>query len=108
MLGVSGVNWNVKVMAIKIYSATRSGTTSAMLINAYNYVTALKLRGDNIRVSNNSYGGCDEACGYDQATKDAIDAMGDAGVLNVFAAGNGNSDVDEIPFIRGVMIRPRF
>jgi len=94
-LGVVGVNWNVKIMSIKIYNASGFGTTSAMLMNAYNYVRMMKLRGVNIRVTNNSYGGCDEACGYDQATKDAIDALGDAGVLQVFSAGNegGNSDV---------------
>ncbi len=35
----------------------------------------MKNRGINIRVTNNSYSGCDEACGYDQATKDALDAI---------------------------------
>lgn len=97
-IGIVGVNWNVKIMAIKIYNSTGSGTTSAMLINAYNYVRMMKLRGVNIRVTNNSYGGCDEACGYDQATKDAIDAMGDADILNVFAAGNSGTNNDGIPF----------
>ncbi|MFN6962748.1 MAG: S8 family serine peptidase [Pyrinomonadaceae bacterium] len=93
-LGVVGVNWNVRLMAIKIYSAAANDTTSAQLINAYNYVRMMKLRGVNIRATNNSYGGCTEACGYDQATKDAIDALGDAGVLNVFAAGNNNANND--------------
>ncbi|QQS32459.1 MAG: S8 family serine peptidase [Acidobacteriota bacterium] len=97
-IGIVGVNWNVKIMPIKIYNSTGSGTTSAMLINAYNYVRMMKLRGVNIRVTNNSYGGCDEACGYDQATKDAIDAMGDADILNVFAAGNSGTNNDGIPF----------
>ncbi len=96
-LGVVGVNWNVRLMAIKIYDATGFGTTSAMLINAYNYVTLMKINGVNIRVTNNSYSGCDEACGYDQATKDALDAMGNAGILNVFAAGNDNTDIDSTP-----------
>ena len=84
-------------MNIKIYDSDGFGTTSAMLINAYNYVRMMKLRGINIRVTNNSYGGCDEACGYDQATKDAIDALGNAGVLQVFAAGNGAANVDTSP-----------
>lgn len=95
--GVVGVNWNVKIMAIKIYDNDGFGTTSAMLINAYNYVRMMKLRGVNIRVTNNSYGGCDEACGYDQATKDAIDALGTAGVLQVFAAGNDGMNIDTNP-----------
>ncbi len=97
-VGVVGVNWNVKIMAIKIYSPNGGDTTSAMLINAYNYVRMMKNRGVNIRVTNNSYGGCGEACGYDQATKDALDAMGDAGILNVFAAGNAGQNIDATPF----------
>lgn len=97
-LGVVGVNWNVRLMAIKIYSPNGTDTTSAMLINAYNYITIMKNRGVNIRVTNNSYGGCGEACGYDQATKDALDAMGNAGILNVFAAGNDANNNDATPF----------
>lgn len=58
----------------------------------------MKNRGVNIRVTNNSYGGCDEACGYDQATKDALDAMGNTGILNVFAAGNDGRNIDNEPF----------
>ena len=96
-LGVTGVNWNVKVMPIKIYNSTGFGTTSAMLVNAYNYVRMMKNRGVNLRVTSNSYGGCDEACGFDQATKDGLDALGEAGVLNVFAAGNDNRDIEITP-----------
>lgn len=94
LVGITGINWNVKIMAIKIYHGSGSDTTSAMLINAYNYVRMMKNRGVNIRVTNNSYGGCNEACGFDQATKDAIDALGNAGVLNVFAAGNNSANND--------------
>lgn len=97
LIGVVGVNWNVKIMSIKIYDSDGFGTTSAMLINAYNYIRMMKERGVNIRVTNNSYGGCDEACGYDQATKDAIDALGNAGVLQVFAAGNDGRNIDNLP-----------
>lgn len=97
-LGVVGVNWNVRVMPVKIYSAGAADSTSAMLINAYNYVRLMKNRGVNIRVTNNSYGDCPEACGYDQATKDALDALGAAGVLNVFAAGNSGTNNDTTPF----------
>ncbi len=96
-IGVVGVNWNVRLMAIKIYSPTGSDTTSAMLIAAYQYVLLMKNSGVNIRITNNSYGGCAEACGFDQATKDAIDALGDAGILNVFAAGNSGTNNDVSP-----------
>jgi subtilisin family serine protease len=94
LIGVTGVNWNVKLMAIKIYSAGATDSTSAMLVNAYNYVRLMKNRGVNIRATNNSYGDCPEACGYDQATRDALDALGEAGVLNVFAAGNNARNID--------------
>lgn len=97
LLNVVGVNWNVTIMPIKIYSPAGTDSTSAMLVNAYNYVRMMKERGVNIRVTNNSYGGCNEACGYDQATKDALDAMGNAGILNVFAAGNSNTNNDVTP-----------
>ncbi len=97
-LDVVGVNWSVKIMPIKIYSTLGTDSTSAILVNAYNYVRMMKKRGVNIRATNNSYGSCGEACGYDQATKDAIDALGDAGVVNVFAAGNEGSDNDITPF----------
>ncbi|HEX8567216.1 MAG TPA: S8 family serine peptidase [Pyrinomonadaceae bacterium] len=97
-VGVAGVNWNVRLMAIKIYNNTGFGSTSAMLVNAYNYVRMMKTRGVNIRVTSNSYGGCDEACGYDQATKDAIDRLGESDVLNVFAAGNEGRNVETTPF----------
>lgn len=96
-LGVVGVNWNVRIMAIKIYDSDGFGTTSTMLINAYNYVRLMKERGVNIRVTNNSYSGCDEACGFDQATKDALDALGNAGILNVFAAGNNGRNIETNP-----------
>jgi subtilisin family serine protease len=97
-LGVAGVCWHVKLMGIKIYSAFADDSTSAMVINAYNYVRMMKNRGVNIRVTNNSYGGCPETCGDDIAVKNAIDALGDAGVLNVFAAGNSGTNNDVSPF----------
>jgi len=97
LIGITGVNWNVKIMPIKIYSPVGTDSTSSMLVNAYNYVRMMKNRGVNIRVTNNSYGGCGEACGYDQATKDALDAMGNAGILNVFAAGNANQNIETNP-----------
>lgn len=96
-LNVTGVNWNVKLMPIKIYSPNGGDSTSAMLVNSYAYIRMMKLRGVDIRATNNSYGGCGEACGYDQATKDGIDAMGAAGIVSVFAAGNSNVNNDTNP-----------
>jgi subtilisin family serine protease len=96
--GVVGVNWNVKLMALKIHDIT-GNSTSAKIVEAYNYVRMMKQQHNvNVRVTNNSYGGCNEACSYDQATKDAIDAAGEAGILNVFSAGNNSSNNDSAPF----------
>jgi subtilisin family serine protease len=50
-IGVSGVNWNVKIMAIKFLGADGSGSTSAA-VNAINYAVA-----QGATISNNSWGG---------------------------------------------------
>ncbi len=96
-LGIAGVNWSVSIMAIKLHNVNGSAT-SAGAIECFQYVTMMKNRGVNIRVTNNSWGGAPEAAAYDQALKDAIDAAGNAGILNVFAAGNSNSNNDLAPF----------
>ncbi|HEX8265989.1 MAG TPA: S8 family serine peptidase [Pyrinomonadaceae bacterium] len=95
--GVVGVNWNVGLMTVKIFDAN-GNSTSAKVIAALNYVRMMKTRGVNIRVTNNSYGGCSEACGYDQAMKDAIDAVGRADILNVYAAGNSSANIEAQAF----------
>jgi subtilisin family serine protease len=94
--GVVGVNWNVKLMALKTHAGD-GNSTAAAVIAAFNYVTMMKNRGINIRVTSNSWGGAPEAANYDQALKDAIDAAGNAGVLNVFAAGNDGTNIDSAP-----------
>ena len=99
--GVAGVNWNVKMMGIKTHDGAAGASTSLRVIGAYNYVTMMKNRGVNIRVTSNSYGGAPEAAAYDQATKDAIDAAGRADILNVFAAGNDNFNNDQTPTYPG-------
>ncbi len=91
-IGVVGVNWNVKILACKFLDATGSGS-DAGAIECFNYITAMKNRGVNIRVSNNSWGSeRDTSAPFPQLLKDAIDAAGNAGILNVFAAGNGGPD----------------
>ncbi|HEY0547048.1 MAG TPA: S8 family serine peptidase [Pyrinomonadaceae bacterium] len=96
-LGVVGVNWNVRLMAVKTHDSSGNGT-AASVIAAFQYVTMMKTRGVNIRVTNSSWGGAPEAASYDQALKDAIDACGNAGILNSFAAGNDNQNDDAFPF----------
>jgi Subtilase family/Calx-beta domain len=96
-VGVAGVNWNVSIMAVKTHDSA-GNSTSAKVVSAFNYVTRLKQRGVNVRVTSNSWGGAPEAAAYDQALADALSAAAAADILNVFAAGNGNSDNDAQPF----------
>ncbi|MGQ9660706.1 MAG: S8 family serine peptidase [Kiritimatiellia bacterium] len=88
-LGVVGVNWNVKLVAVKFLSASGSGTL-ANAVRAVDYTIGLK---KYIRLTNNSWGGG----GYSQALKDAIDAADAAGQLFIAAAGNSGSDNDITP-----------
>ncbi|MCM3872635.1 MAG: S8 family serine peptidase [Pyrinomonadaceae bacterium] len=96
-VGVVGVNWSVRIMAIKSHGADGNGT-SASVVEAFQYAAMMRRRGINVRVTNNSWGGAPEAANYDQALKDAIDAAGNAGILNVCAAGNSGRDNDAMPF----------
>ncbi|HXD30027.1 MAG TPA: S8 family serine peptidase [Pyrinomonadaceae bacterium] len=95
--GVVGVNWSVRIMAIKSHDISGNGT-SASVIEAFGYARKMRNRGINVRVTNSSWGGAPEAPSYDQGLKDAIDAAGNAGILNVCAAGNANNNNDANPF----------
>jgi subtilisin family serine protease len=95
--GVVGVNWAVRIMAIKSHDAAGNGS-SASVVEAFHFVAMMRRRGINIRVTNSSWGGAPEAPAYDQALKDAIDDAGNAGIVNVCAAGNSNSNNDATPF----------
>lgn len=95
--GVVGVNWAVRIMAIKSHDDAGNGT-SASVVEAFGYAKKMRNKGINVRVTNSSWGGAPEAPSYDQALKDAIDGAGGAGILNVCAAGNANNNNDANPF----------
>jgi subtilisin family serine protease/methionine-rich copper-binding protein CopC len=101
--GVVGVNWNVKLMALKFLSASGGGTT-ADAIEAVSYATMMHnlwvatggAKGANIRLTSNSWGGG----GFSQALMDAIAAAGTSsggGMLFVAAAGNEGTNNDSLP-----------
>ena len=77
-IGVAGVCWNVKLMALKFLDASGSGAVTDA-IDAIAYATQM-----GAKVLSNSWGGG----GYSQALKDAIAAADGAGALFVAAAGN--------------------
>lgn len=89
-VGVSGVNWNAKIMALKGADAS-GGLPQSATIEAMYYMVTMKTKyGVNIVVSNNSYGGS----GFSQASHDAIAASIGAGIVFVAAAGNSGTDND--------------
>jgi subtilisin family serine protease len=91
--GVTGVSWQVSIMALKFLDAAGSGTTSAA-IAAINYATMMRRNfGVNVVATNNSWGGG----GFSSSLQSAIAAGGSAGILFVAAAGNDGSDNDATP-----------
>jgi subtilisin family serine protease len=85
--GVSGVNWNVKILPISFLGMMGMGFTSDAILS-------LEYAWQNgARVSNNSWGGG----GYSQALLDAIEMAGMNGHLFVAAAGNSGTDNDALP-----------
>ncbi len=92
-LGVTGVNWNAKIMALKVSDASIGIPLSAE-IEAFNYMVTMKtIYGINIVVSNNSYGGYS----FSQAEMDAIAFTNNAGILFVAASGNDANNNDLTP-----------
>jgi subtilisin family serine protease len=91
-VGVTGVAWRAKVMALKSFNENCRGRDSGSIV-CINYAIARKLAGVNVVAINASWGGG----AYSQALKDAIDAAGAAGIVFVAAAGNDNVDTDSEP-----------
>jgi len=89
--GVAGVNWRVKLMPLR-FIRVRSGSTFDA-IECIDYATAMRNRGVNLRVLNNSWGGG----GFSTALYDSIRRANAAGILFVCAAGNESTDTDAIP-----------
>lgn len=91
--GVTGVAWNVKLVAAKFLGADGSGSL-ANAIEAIKYGTKLRQAGHNVVVSNNSWGGG----GFSSTLRTTILDAGKKGILFVAAAGNSNSNNDLYPF----------
>jgi len=95
-IGVTGVNWNVSIMALKFLSPGPDGRTSgttANLLKAFQYMLDMKSRGVNIRVANASFGSA-EVTGQaaDPLELAAFQSANEAGILIAVAAGNGGDD----------------
>ncbi len=82
-VGVTGVNWAVKIMPLKFLSPFGGRTSDA--IAAVNYSVQM-----GVKVTNNSWGGG----GFSRALARAIGGAQTAGQIFVAAAGNDTSDND--------------
>ncbi|HEX5889368.1 MAG TPA: S8 family peptidase, partial [Pyrinomonadaceae bacterium] len=92
--GITGVNWNVRLMSLKFLNSDGLGDT-ANAIRACTYARRMRelwntqgpAKGANIRVINASFGGDRPT----QSFLDAINALNNAGILFVAAAGNADN-----------------
>lgn len=88
VLGVAGVNWQVRLMALRFIGSDGSGFTA-------DAVAALEYAIDHgANLTSNSWG----SAFPNQALEDMIAAAGEAGQLFVASAGNLGSDNDRIPY----------
>jgi subtilisin family serine protease len=85
-IGVTGVNWNAKILPLKFLNDSGSGDTSNAIL-ALNYATA-----KGVKITNNSWGGG----GYSQGLYDAINTAGQQGALFIAAAGNDYGNNNDI------------
>lgn len=85
--GVTGVCWKVQLMALKVFGATGSASSSSVS-DGINWAVA---HGAN--VINMSLGGA----GLDPVLRDAVSDASDAGVVVICAAGNDGTNNDTTP-----------
>lgn len=86
-LGITGVAWSVRIMALKFLDQNGSGTV-ADAVRAIDYAVRM-----GARIINASWGGA----GYSTILAQAIGRAESAGVLFVTAAGNNGTNNDLVP-----------
>jgi subtilisin family serine protease len=91
-IGISGVNWKVKIMPLKFMNKGGFGTTKDA-IEAINYVINRKRAGVNVRVISASWGSTMRS----RALEDVIKKAYEADILFVAASGNATADTDRNP-----------
>jgi subtilisin-like proprotein convertase family protein len=88
-IGVSGVNWDVTLLPVRIGTDIGNLSTSA-IIAGNDYIVMMKGRGFNIVASNNSYGGR----GFITGEEASFQRLANAGVTPIISAGNASTDND--------------
>ncbi|MBA3514271.1 MAG: S8 family serine peptidase [Pyrinomonadaceae bacterium] len=91
-IGISGINWKVKIMPLKFMNAIGFGN-GKNAIEAINYVIDRKRAGVNVRVISASWGTRLPS----RALEDVIRRAHEAGILFVAASGNDGVNTDQLP-----------
>jgi subtilisin family serine protease len=90
--GISGVNWQVRLMSVKFLNSSGSGST-ADAIRAIEYIVTAKKKGHNIVAINASWGGSS----FSKPLLDVINTAAGQGILFVASAGNSGRSNDSVP-----------
>ena len=91
-IGITGVNWKIRIMPLKFMNAGGYGTTKDA-IEAINYVIDRKKAGVNVRVISASWGGTQRS----RALEEVIQEAWKNDILFVAAAGNSTVNNDRSP-----------
>jgi subtilisin family serine protease len=93
-VGISGVNWVVGLMALKMFDDSGANGYDSFAIECIEYAIDQKTNyGQNIVAINASWGGA----GYNSLLEDAIEDAGNVGIVFCAAAGNSGTDNDTSP-----------
>ncbi len=98
-VGVTGINWNVQILACRFLGPWGFGSVSGA-VECLEYAKALYDRGENIVVTNNSWG----FSGYSQLLYDVVSRQPE--ILLVAAAGNSGRDNDTVPYFPASLSLP--
>ncbi|MFA5113211.1 MAG: S8 family serine peptidase [Candidatus Margulisiibacteriota bacterium] len=106
--GIAGLDWNCKILPIKVLDSTGSGLVST-ISQALAYLAALKSTGVNVTVANLSLGqyntGVDRYAEENPANlRDRCQDAYDEGIILVAAAGNGSVDWNTYPAVYPTVI----
>jgi subtilisin family serine protease len=91
-IGITGVNWKVRIMPLKFMNAGGFGTTKDA-VEAINYVIDRKKAGVNVRIISASWGSTQKS----RALEDVIRKAYENDILFVAASGNASTNNDRSP-----------
>ncbi len=105
-LGISGIDWKVKLLAIKVIDSSGQGSTSNVIAGIQQAVA------DGANIINLSLGEGSDAspnpCSSDQVLQDTINTAAQAGILVIAAAGNGtyNQQTNQVVLSNSANVSP--